>query len=646
MSVNTYNIYLFPFNDSPNAMHDDRIMNRDIVNKMEELGGHCDNVYLIDIKPDPNQLLTVFQSFYATICSRFHAHVFSLISQVPLISVSTTRKVSNLLTEYSLTQYAVPVGVNAMDFPTTVDCDDMLAKWTLLEQNYLTYKTSIGVTNKLYIDKMSDFQKTLTNLMFHKFKRISSQTIQDAAEIIATRMQYRFKLSPKTTTDIISKPGAIGELFALAPQNKTELSQIVSYSLTNSIDSIYNYGLMEQIFTPTYTLYESCKWILSNQGLADRTSFLDNSVPRALRKINTQIINFNLLKGYHRSGWNFVVAGIDSLDNPDGVLFDCYLDKTFGWDNKFLVGIGAVPYTLPWVGVLHHTPDTNYSNNNLVMLFKNPSFLASLPQCKGLIVFSAYIRNWVIAQLATKASDVPVQMLFHPTESVNSKFDYTRFLANPNKKVLQIGGWLRNSYAIYALPTPKKFEKCALKWKGMDNYFITPEQLCKIEKCLFCVGNGDENCCGTVVSGQYINCSGLLTHTQSTNKYVVGLMQLIQQNQKSVSILDMIPNAEYDQLLTENVVFINLYDASAVNTIVECIVRNTPICVNRLPAVEEYLGVGYPMYYTTFEEAAEKISCVKTIKDTTTYLNQMDKSKFTIGTFLNDLVQAPFYQQL
>ena len=35
-------------------------------------------------------------------------------------------------------------------------------------------------------------------------------------------------------------------------------------------------------------------------------------------------------------------------------------------------------------------------------------------------------------------------------------------------------------------------------------------------------------------------------------------------------------DAEYDQTLAENIAFIRLYDASANNTVVECIARATP----------------------------------------------------------------------
>ena len=44
---------------------------------------------------------------------------------------------------------------------------------------------------------------------------------------------------------------------------------------------------------------------------------------------------------------------------------------------------------------------------------------------------------------------------------------------------------------------------------------------------------------------------------------------------------------DYDALLTRNIVFLKLVDCSAVNTVIECIERNTVIIVNRHPALEE-----------------------------------------------------------
>ena len=56
----------------------------------------------------------------------------------------------------------------------------------------------------------------------------------------------------------------------------------------------------------------------------------------------------------------------------------------------------------------------------------------------------------------------------------------------------------------------------------------------------------------------------------------------------NIVVQERLSNDHYDSLLAENIVFINLIDASAVNTVLECIVRNTPFinhksCFANLP---------------------------------------------------------------
>ena len=88
----------------------------------------------------------------------------------------------------------------------------------------------------------------------------------------------------------------------------------------------------------------------------------------------------------------------------------------------------------------------------------------------------------------------------------------------------------------------------------------------------------------------------------------------------------------YDILLSNNIVFIHLIDASANNTIIECIIRNTPIIVNRLDAVVEYLGVDYPLYYNNLNELDNIITFVN-IEKAYYYLVSMDKTDLTYTYF-------------
>jgi hypothetical protein len=93
----------------------------------------------------------------------------------------------------------------------------------------------------------------------------------------------------------------------------------------------------------------------------------------------------------------------------------------------------------------------------------------------------------------------------------------------------------------------------------------------------------------------------------------------------------------YDKLLTENIVFINLVDASAVNTLIECIVRETPIIINKIPSVVEILGENYPLYFTEEDMNIKIYEILKNdrkIIRAHKYLKNINKNKFYINNFI------------
>ena len=102
--------------------------------------------------------------------------------------------------------------------------------------------------------------------------------------------------------------------------------------------------------------------------------------------------------------------------------------------------------------------------------------------------------------------------------------------------------------------------------------------------------------------------------------------------------MDTLSNEEYDDLLSKNIVFLNLVDASACNTLIECVVRNTPILINRLPAVEEVLGYKYPLYYDTIEDASFLLT-QENINQAHSYLVSLDKMNYTMKYFINSFEQ-------
>ena len=122
---------------------------------------------------------------------------------------------------------------------------------------------------------------------------------------------------------------------------------------------------------------------------------------------------------------------------------------------------------------------------------------------------------------------------------------------------------------------------------------------------------------------------------KNTNKYIIGMVESLKLKDASVSIIDNLSNDRYDQLLASNIVFLNLVDCSAVNTVIECVVRNTPLIVNRHPAIEELLGKGYPGFYSCLIEASMISTDLEKIKEISTYLERLDKTDYLLSTFID-----------
>jgi hypothetical protein len=121
-----------------------------------------------------------------------------------------------------------------------------------------------------------------------------------------------------------------------------------------------------------------------------------------------------------------------------------------------------------------------------------------------------------------------------------------------------------------------------------------------------------------------------------SNKYSQGALELLTKNHNSVKVVDKLSNSDYDALLAENIIFLNLVDCSAVNTVIECIVRNTPLVVNRHPALEEILGKDYPGFYSSLDEASALCSSLLSIERMHHHMKTLDKTRYMLENFIKD----------
>jgi len=300
----------------------------------------------------------------------------------------------------------------------------------------------------------------------------------------------------------------------------------------------------------------------------------------------------------HRSGWEYAITALRCLHTRQGILFDGFIESNFSWDRSLNLSQGIIPYTQPWVGIVHNPHnmprwfgDGHSSNQDI---FGQREWQASLKHCRGLFTLSHYHKKFI-----KKRTGLPVEVLTHPTETPPKETHFTpnKYFSNKDKGLVQVGWWLRKPYSIHKLIT------------NLKKYKLNP-------------GN----------PWQHL----MVTTDQPENV-----------DTKSVKTIPWQTFGAYDDLLSKNIVFLDLYDSSANNAIIECIVRNTPMLVNPLDAVKEYLGEDYPFYFNTLEEASAKAENEQLIQDTYNYLvNHPTKPKLTKSYFLKSFAESSIYQNL
>jgi hypothetical protein len=292
------------------------------------------------------------------------------------------------------------------------------------------------------------------------------------------------------------------------------------------------------------------------------------------------------------------LSTVAHLFSDTGVLFDGIVDKKFGFGsdpgdrgNQFR------GYQVPWVGVLHNPPHVppwfGLSANEILA---SEQWAASLDHCVGLFTLSNYLADWLSPRVS-----VDVCSLTHPTEDASALFNMGRYTNNPCRSVIHVGWWLRKFKSFYMLRA-RSHNKILLH---IDKPWVNRAILSDLE--------------------------GVKTH-QAQNWTVRSYLK----------------DGEYDELLSESVVFLDLYDSSANNVVVECIARCTPLLVCRHPAVEEYLGQDYPLYFSDLSQAGRLLEDDRCIEKAHTYLfdNKALRTRISGMAFARELESSTIYQKL
>jgi len=675
-----FHIVFLPFNTNENnTCENDILIHRDVLSTcLRNSSVTMSDVTLIDNHVDALSCMRIFKLVDYVIPMRFHATLFAIYNNVPFLPIFTTRKVRNLLLDIDW-QYGYELYVNAKFIPTDLDTNILWSRFSLLQR--------VCSTSRHLYEKLQKFNVSLiANTNFDKLTEIlndvqvnewSSKTTTIVNKPLADKL-LKIDQTYKAIEEYAQSKGYRTYRQVNDEGMRNIIVSIVSYNLTNGqINSKYTYGLKAKMFdlSKDYIWRDEWKWILED---IDKNTKIQVAQSNPLGMFNLTYIDQVDYSGVHRSGWQYVYDNLIPYHNENSnLLLDLYVDRTFHWNKEFSETINLIPYTKPWVGFIHHTFDTSFSDYNCYNLLGTESFLKSLDTCKALLVLSDDLKVKLKNELCKKGYETNVLSLVHPTETNVQRFTYENFLQNSDKKLIHVGGWLRNIYSFYALELPSNvcfsstnkysfssimhdsIRKVALKGINMSNYYPNDTFLDDLHNILVNKDgsdHGNECVSGCVSTNQpYVSTNNMFVSSNVcldgnrlvnipiiTNNWYKDFYTSVIDMNKKVDFIYYLENTQYDDLLSKNIVFINLVDASAVNTLVECIVRNTPIFVNKHPAVVELLGSDYPLYYqsnlSNFE-ISNRVQLIlrdpQSIKSATKYLKHLDKSKISITKFLD-----------
>ena len=296
--------------------------------------------------------------------------------------------------------------------------------------------------------------------------------------------------------------------------------------------------------------------------------------------------------GRHRSGWAFALDALRPLQVDGGVLVDGFVEHTFHRAQQ-------PAHAAPWIGFLHNPaelPPWYPIDQSAAWLLADERFRESLATCRGLFTLSTALRDWWAARV-----DVPVEAVAHPTSPPLVRFSPEGFLQNPFPRVVQVGTWLRKLHAVHVLPV-RRLQR-------------------------------------TIVHQHEPYIEALFAAEREALRLRV--------DESIVETLPFLDDRAYDELLSCNLVFVDLYAASANNAVGECLARATPILVNPLPAVREYLGDDYPLYFSSRTEAAGKAEDATLVVAAHEYLAARPQAEqLHAACFLGAVARSEIYRGL
>ena len=317
----------------------------------------------------------------------------------------------------------------------------------------------------------------------------------------------------------------------------------------------------------------------------------------------------------HRHGWPYIMDRMQVLLHERGKLADAASDSRTDTvlledftEATFSYRCAQRPYTRSWVGIFHHparieSPLGDDQSFLISEVFRTSKpFRDSLKYLRGAICLSPYVADTLTELLP---EGIPLIVLRHPSPMQVPKWSHVSLnLEHP--RLWQVGFFLRNPRAIFSIPTGfYRKARCRphLRWMVQRDRAMLRRQL-----ELHTLEAWEK--CDDVMSADY----------------VVDVPRL--------------GNEMYDAFLASSVVACEIYGCAANNVVVECIARNTPIALNRMPELEYYLGREYPLFYENrdLKACGAMLADRERVQAASDYMADVPKNWLDVDAFCREVV--------
>jgi hypothetical protein len=197
-------------------------------------------------------------------------------------------------------------------------------------------------------------------------------------------------------------------------------------------------------------------------------------------------------------------------------------------------------------------------------------------------------------------------MLFHPTDKLSTLFDLNIFTSTTDSfNIILLGQQLRRITDLLNIKSPMINKKIWLSGIINENKKI--------------------DFLKSLITGLHLNPMTLIDFKNNVDMPYLNNWE------------------EYDNLIQSSILVMPLFDAAANNSILECVISNTPIFVTRCYGTVEYLGSEYPMFFQDINELNMLLSDRQTVfelyKLTHEYLTKMDKTHLSYKHFYSEILK-------